>query len=143
MRRALIAVLLAGLLGPGCGKDTVGPEPGEVTGAWTATKVEYVSKADGTTVDTVPLGGNCTLVLNPDKSSTLTTKLPGEDPLAMQGTWGISEDQLEFYPSGGGEFAWNVVLSGGTMKLTGADWSYDFNDDGQADPATFNLDLRK
>lgn len=125
----------------GCGKDkSTGPEPRQITGAWNATKVEYVRRPAGAAVDLVALGGSGTLALNDDGSFRLviTPFAAAED--VTEGTWALGGDILELTPLGM-PFSWqfDVALAGDTLGLSGASVEYDFDEDGTRDQATLNL----
>jgi hypothetical protein len=82
----------------------------------------------------------------------------GPDPAALAGTWRatkaelvsvgnpstkvelVSQDMLSLNYAGG-EWQFDMVLSGNTLTLSGADGEYDFNDDDVDDPAKVNLVL--
>lgn len=142
-RRIGTLVLLLAVLG-GCGKDkAVGPKPNEITGAWRATMVEYVSKAaPGTRVDLIAAGDTLTLTINSDGSIIQIRTPLGGSPDTTTGTWELTTDIFKVFPTGMPFYwAWDVSLSGNTLTLTGADMEYDFNDDNVPEQADQNMVL--
>lgn len=140
---AWVVILLAASLLPGCGKDSVGPELREITGHWNATKIEYVSKGTQERADLVALGGAGSLALEPDRSFLLVIAPPGDPPDSLAGAWELETDLLRLLPAPGGVVAFDAVLAGDKLTLTGADAAYDFDGDGTADPAKQNLELAR
>ena len=142
-RWAAAAALLALHL-TGCGGDnTVGPKPSEITGNWTATKVEYVSKASpATRVDVIPLGTVVVLRLNTDYSLLYIETPSGGSPATTAGTWSVDEGIFRVTPAGMSiSWEWNATLSGATLSLTGADMEYDFDGNSVPEAADQNMTL--
>lgn len=136
-------LLLLGLIAAACSSGTA-PPVDDFVGTWHATKVEYVSKTGLGTVDIVgALNNTVTLQLNADKTAVLTITPPGGAPQVTTGTWSNSIDVLNFTVGASSGWSWDYSLSGGTLTLTGADSSYDFDHDGNQDEADFNLTLTK
>jgi hypothetical protein len=96
-------------------------------------------------VDLIAGGGTGTLVLT-DNDSLYLTVTPASGPqVLLTATYEIrGTDLMRVTPAGASWYwAWDMTLSGGTLKLTGADAEYDFNQDGTPDPAKWNLEMTK
>jgi hypothetical protein len=124
----VFAVLLLLTLS-GCGKDkAVGPKPSQIYGTWTATKVEFVSRANPpVTVELCAAGGGATLVIESNQNITYVLRRPGQNPDTTWGTWKLEGDLFKMYPAGvTWEWTWDVSFSGNTLKLEDADMEWDF-----------------
>ncbi|HEX7079002.1 MAG TPA: hypothetical protein VF363_11315 [Candidatus Eisenbacteria bacterium] len=133
---ALMALLV--LIGIGCGKDkAVGPKPSEITGNWTATKVEYVSRTTPQTrVDLIALGGTVNVAIREDHAWIYVHTKSGGAPDTTTGTWSLDGDLFKVQPSGFPfQWVWDVSLSGNTLALSDADMEYDFDDNGTPEMA--------
>jgi hypothetical protein len=142
--RVLIAALLAVVAA--CGNDDgSGPSTGELSGVWRATKVELVSVANSSVkVDLVSMGAVYTLTLGTSGTFTLAGTMPGEPADTRTGTWSASSDVLTLnFAGGSGNWQFDMELSGTTLTLSGANGSYDFNDDDQDEEAKINLVLTR
>ncbi len=128
-------ILVVGLVG--C-KDKLGPEPSEIYGFWTATKVEYVGKAGQGTVNASNAGWTATLTLNADNTGDLAVTPGDDDTWHWAGAWEIDGDLFRIVGQGA-----DIQLSGSTLYLTGFDGSYDFNNDSELEPAKLNLVMVK
>jgi hypothetical protein len=122
----------------GCHKDALGPEPNEVVGVWHTTKIEFVSKDGLGTVEVGKSGWKATLTLNADRTGELLMEPQGFDSWQWFGAWEIDGDLFRIAGQGA-----DINLAKGTLNLTGFDGAYDFNDDGEAERAKFNLVLVK
>jgi hypothetical protein len=133
------AFLLLFAILAGCGKDdkVVGPKPAEITGNWSATKLEYVMKAAPfTRVDLISEGATASCAIRADQGYLLlvTDTLGVTDTTA--GTWRIDEDQFMVTPTGSQfDWVWQARLSASTLTLTGADTWYDFDGEGDYEPS--------
>lgn len=140
---AAVATALA-LLATGCGKDDeVGPKPEEITGAWRAAKLEYVSKANPSTrIDLIAQGGAATLAIRTDHSVQFVVTESGSAPDTTTGTWSLDGDLFRVTPAGSPwSWTWDVSLSGGTLTLSGADMEFDFDGDDVPEEADQNVVL--
>lgn len=141
-RMQLLAALTVGA-GMACGGGS-GPSAEALTGRWNATKAEFVLKADPSTkVDVVATGGAVSLLLNQDKSFTLTVTAPQESPEVMTGTWSSSADvlTLTFQTGLNGNMQFDMSLSGNTLSLIGADAPFDVDDDGVEEETKLNVSM--
>jgi hypothetical protein len=94
----------------------------------------------------VAKGGSVLRVLRDNKSFDLTISEPGEPVDQTSGTWSSSADVLTLAFSIGsisGTMQFDMSLSGSTLSLSGADTSYDFDDDGVEEPAKVNLTMAR
>ncbi|HET9952458.1 MAG TPA: hypothetical protein VFS09_11760 [Candidatus Eisenbacteria bacterium] len=142
-RATAFVLLLAGSL-TACNKDTeTGPKASDITGNWSATKVEYVNKAaPGTRVDLIALGGAATMAINADKSFVFVLAESGEPPDTTTGVWKIDGEMFEVTPTGMPfSWMWQASLSGNSLTLTGADMEYDFDGDNVMEQADQNTAL--
>jgi hypothetical protein len=113
-------------------------------GTWNATKVEYTSVANpATKVDLIALGGYYVFTLFADGSLSVTLTAPGESPVVSDGGWSAAGSLLTVLVTGSPPLHFTYALSGGTLSLSGASAGYDFNGDGQPEPATVGATLVK
>jgi hypothetical protein len=139
-----VGVLLAVALGgaAACGGGT-GPSADSLVGTWRATKAEVVSVANPSTkVDLVATGGAVRLVLTEAKTFTLTVTTPGGSDEITTGTWSSSVDVLTMiHPYG--TWQCDMTLSGTTLRLDGAQDSYDLDGDDVEEPVQWYLTLNR
>ena len=132
--RACALALILSLL-PGCGEDkAVGPKPAEITGLWSATKDEYVSKSNpALSVNRIAPDSIATCAINSDKSYVFILRRAGHAPDTTDGTWRLDGDQFMVNPYDRPQttWVWDASLTSNTLTLTGADVWYDFNGDAQ------------
>ncbi len=145
--RALLLVF-AVLLLASCGDDddTTGPINNNLTGTWDATEIQLTSLADpGTVVELISQGANGRLVLQADGGFGLSIGIPGEPTEFGNGDWGANDVLTLSFGEGDIEGTWqfDIDLSGDTLRLTGADTEWDFDDDGTEDPAKLDLTLSR
>ena len=128
----------------GCGGGGTGPSQAELVGTWQVVKCEYVSTSGLGTVDLITGGGTGTLILTADDTLTLNVTPVSGDPVTLTATYEIMGiDLMRVTPANASWYwAWDMNLSGHTLKLTGASAEYDF-DDGQGEPAKWNLVMTK
>ena len=129
----LIAVLVLAAL-QGCGKDNeVGPKPAEIYGYWKATQAEYVSHAAPSVRVDLCDSTNCWTRMQIESDHTLKVMVRHAPaaPDTTAGTWQLDGDLFKMYPGGFSWYwTWDIQLSGNTLKLTGADVRWDFDEDG-------------
>jgi hypothetical protein len=137
---AVLALLLGVALA--CNDDSAGPAASDITGTWQATQVEYVSVAQPTvSIDLIADEDySATLVLASSGSYTFTLTPPGGQPTVDTGTWELDGEVLTVAPAGT-QFTlqFDIALSGDTLRLSGADAEYDFDDDTIPEDAKLNL----
>jgi hypothetical protein len=146
--RGLLLVLPALLLAS-CGDDdddTTGPVNNSLVGTWDATVIQLTSVADpGTQVELISQGANGRLVLQADGGFGLSVGIPGEPTEFGNGDWGATDVLTLDFGEGDIQGTWqfDIDLNGDTLRLTGADTEWDFDDDGVEDPAKLNLTLSR
>jgi hypothetical protein len=142
--RSSALAALAALALTACGHDNpAGPKASDITGTWTATKVEYVSKAaPATRVDLIASGGQGTMTIGSDKQFRFVLRKAGMSPDTTTGVWRLNGDIFEVTPTGMPfSWEWDASLSGNTLVLTGADMEYDFDGDNAMEAADQNTTL--
>lgn len=142
---ALVAagLVAAGACGGGDGGN--GPSAAEITGTWNLTKMLYVNVANQQqSIDLVAQGGTGDLVIDPNKSYTLTLTLPGQAPLIETGAWDLSGDIFSATPTGM-PFSWDfdVTVTATTLRLAGADVEFDIDDDGTDEAARLTIEATR
>ncbi len=127
------------------GEGGNGPSKSELVGSWQVVKCEYASTGGLGTVDLIASGGVGTLVLTATDSLYLTVTPVSGPQVVLTATYAISGiDLMRVTPAGVSWYwAWDMNLSGNTLKLTGADAQYDINQDGTPDPAKWNMEMTK
>ncbi len=147
MHRTIRVLLLALLpLVSSCGGDdeATGPLSNDLIGSWDATVIELSSVANpDVNVELVALGANGRLVLEANGDFGLSVGIPGEPTEFAGGTWSSTTVLTLSFDSGDIEGVWrfDFVLSGDTLRLTGASTVYDFNEDDIEDAAVLDMTL--
>lgn len=153
-------VLLLALLAPlalvlaGCGDDghdVAGPDDQafqKLVGTWQASSFEFTSQEDHPeSVEVIGLGAEVTVTITPNNRYTLTSALPGEGSETESGDIEVDGDQLVLTADLDGEVErLDYVLSDGDQRLTISfedDEGFDFDDDGEDDPASVEIVLEK
>ena len=122
--------------GPASASDFVGDW---LTSSYVVTNIANTSQSE----DLIGLGMTLSLTFT-ETSYSGTASFPGEVAETFSGTYTISGNQLTLDEVGATELdTMTYTLSGNAMTLSGDDESYDFNQDGQDDPATFAMVLAK
>lgn len=124
-----------------CGKDDpTGPTKEEITGTWSATKVQYIGKTSPDSVDLIADGAVATMDIAADNTFEYVLTPSGGGPQVTTGTWVLSGDVFRATPTGmGWSWEWTVSLASGTLSLTGASAEYDCDRNGTPEEATWNL----
>lgn len=139
----LLSALVVAAGVSGCsGKSATGPSADEITGAWRATKVEYVSHAGGASVDLIAAGGSATLELGADGTFRFTVDTAGDPPETLAGSWRLDGDVMTVRPQGR-SFDWqfDVEFTGAALRLTGASVEFDVDGDDRDEEADLNLEF--
>ena len=147
LRRFLpvLPILLLASCG-GDGDDTTGPVNNGLVGTWDATAIQLTSVADpADVVELISQGANGRLVLQSNGDFGLSIGIPGEPTEFGNGTWGSTDVLTLNFGDGDIQGTWqfDIDLNGNTLRLTGADTEWDFDDDGTDDPAKLDLTLTR
>lgn len=129
-----------------CGDDDgAGPSASDITGMWQATSVEYVAAGQpALTEQLLAGGGTATLELAAGGTYTFTLTPAGAPTEIENGGWQLLGDVMVVTPEGAlFSLVFDVSLSGNTLRLSGADTEFDFDDDGTPEPAVLNLVLTR
>lgn len=144
-RKCLLPILFLLPFAAACGDDDpAGPPADDLTGTWTATSLELVSVANANTrVDLITFGYTCTLTLEEDGDFFITVVDPEIGNIGGSGHWSSTDVLTMEFLEGQFGVTWefDISLTGVTLRLTGADAEYDFDDDGTEDAARLNLTL--
>jgi len=142
-----LLLLLPALLFVACGDDdSTGPVNNDLVGTWDATLIQLVSVEDpATVVELISRGANGRLVLQADGGFGLSVGIPGEPAEFGNGDWSSTDVLTLDFGEGDiqGRWQFDIDLNGNTLRLTGADTEWDFDDDGVEDPARLNLTLSR
>jgi len=144
LRKLAVLVLLLIPLPAACDDDDPAePVPVNLTGTWNITHIELVSSENPeVSIDMADLGVTGTLLLEADGDFTFTVVVPMEETETFTGQW-THMGTLTMEHVGGGFAGWTwefqVEVRNGVLSLTGADAQYDFDEDGDEDPAILNL----
>lgn len=143
-RLFLVAVLATGLLSA-CGGDD-NPVSGDggvdtiadLAGTWNAVKDEFTNKADTSQkVDAVSEGlGGITLRIQSNGSFEVTISLFGSPFLTLDGTARVEGNKLTLSYEGLGEIEYEYTLENDRLTTIYNDATYDFDGDGNDEPAT-------
>lgn len=142
-RRFMLLLTLVASLATSCDDDDpAGPAAPSLVGTWNLTAIELVSVANSSVrVDLMDEGVTGSLILEGNGDFVLSVIDPVEGLESFTGTWSMTDvltlehDPEQFV----GEWQFDVTLTGNTLRLTGADAEFDFNDDGVEDPAKLNI----
>jgi len=140
----LLAGTVVGLAA--CSDGGSGPSPASLTGTWSATKADFVNITNASEkVELIAHGGSVTLVLNENKSWTMTIGVPGEADRVQTGTWSSSIDELTLSYASPlvGEMQFDMSLSGSTLSLAGGHCPFDVNGDTLYEESTLALTMTK
>ena len=145
--RMMLGVATCGFaLAVACGGDGGGgPSQSELVGTWNVAKCEYVSTQGLGTMDLIAGGGTGTLILTADDTLKLAVTPASGPAVTLVATYEIrGTDLMRVTPAGATWYwAFDMSLSGNTLKLTNGSAEYDFNADGTPDPAKWNLTMTK
>lgn len=152
-RKALPLLFLGAFLFAACGDDDDGTGPDGVTvadlaGSWTATQLQFTSTEGLGSVDIIQdLGGSFVLQIQSDGSFTADVNVPQMGSFELPGSVTISGSTLtvdfaqDVPPFN--DFSADFTLSGNQLTLDVSDADFDFNQDGQEDPATATVILQR
>jgi hypothetical protein len=144
MKASSLGLALLVSVAVGCNDSTGPASPSDFVGDWLAssyvlTMVENTSMS----ADLIEFGMTLSITFT-ETTYTGTSTFPGEDPEPFSGTYTIEGNQLTLNEVGELEpDTMTYTLSGNTLTFTGTDETYDFDDDGQEDPASFTMVFQK
>jgi len=120
----------------------------DITGNWTATLALFSSLDPDliATVDIIDEGGTLKLVVQSNGNFTITITLPGEPLQVIKGKFGFEEEYLTVsYEDDPGEYDYFFIdMNDAKTQLTiRGDGTYDFDDDGDEEMSSINLELVK
>jgi hypothetical protein len=144
-RHGVLAALVVAVAACGSDEETTAPLRNGIIGNWEATQVEYRSRINASVrIDLIEASATATLTIGADNSYVLTITRLGGSPEITTATWMLDGGVLSVTPTGM-PWSWqfSVQLSGDSLRLGGADAEYDFDNDGQADPAQLTLVLTR
>lgn len=126
----------------GC-SDSTGLEPVDLDGTWTAQTWTFTNPANTSqTAEVISLGGAFSLTLRADETFSLALNV-GEI-FTITGTYTTTAASITLAESGqGSPMTWGVVRDGSTMTFTTSDGEWDWDDDGNDEPATEVIVLTK
>ncbi len=139
------ALLVAVAVGCSDSGNSTGPaSPSEFVGDWLASSYVLTNIANTSqSEDLIGMGMTLSLTFT-ETSYSGTADFLDEVPEEFSGTYAIDGNQLTLNETGELEpDTMTYTLSGNTMTLTGDDEHYDFDENGQEDPATFVMVLGK
>lgn len=116
-----------------------------LVGTWNATSVEFTNVANPSEkVDLIAEGGSVRLVIQASGSYTLTLGFPGEPDETEQGAVEIEGNRFTLAGSNpDDDNVFNYTLVNNTLTLTANDESFDFDDNGDDEPASLRVVLVK
>ncbi len=141
-----VALLVAVAVGCNDSDDSTGPaSPSEFVGDWLASSYVVTSIENTSLSEDLVVGQGMTLSITfTETSYSGIAAFPGEVDETFSGTYTLDGNQLTLSETDQVEpELMTYTLSGNTMTLAGNDEQYDFDDDGQEDPATFTMVLAK
>ncbi len=147
MKTSSLGIALLASVAVGC-SDSAGPEgsatPADLVGQWIASAYTVTSVADPTmSAELIALGMTLTITFT-ETSYTGVVTFPGEPQEDFSGTYTIEGQSLILDEVGEVDLETMAYsLLGSILTLSGDDDSYDFDDDGQEEPATFVTVLDK
>ncbi|MCH8936230.1 MAG: lipocalin family protein [Gemmatimonadetes bacterium] len=147
MKASSLGVALFVAVAVGCSDsgDSTGPaSPSDFVGDWLASSYVVTSVANTSqTQDLTALGMTLAITFT-ETTYSGSASFPGEVTETFSGTYTISGNQLTLNETGEGTpEIMTYTLSGNTLTLSGDDEQYDFDDDGQDEPATFTTVLAR
>ncbi len=140
-----IALLVAVAVGCNDSGNSTGPtSPSEFVGDWLASSWVLTSVANTSqSADFIALGMALSITFT-ETTYSGTVNMDGGAMDTFTGTYTISGSQLILDEVGETELdTMTYTLSGNAMTLSGDDEAYDFDEDGQEDPATFRMVFAK
>ncbi len=142
MKRTSMGTALLATLAIGCSDSTGPATTADLVGTWVASAFVFTNSANAAeTVDVIQLGMAYSVTFT-ETTASGTISIPGQDPVSFTGAYTLNATQLTFVDPADGNETVTVALDGNVLTINGAD-TYDFNDDGQEQPATYVITLGK
>ena len=140
-----VALLVAVAVGCSDSGNSTGPaSPSDFAGDWLASSYVVTNVANSSQSEDLTVLGMTLSITFTETTYSGTASFPGEVAETFSGTYTIDGNQLTLNETGELQpETMTYTLSGDTMTLSGDDEQYDFDDDGQEDPATFTMVLAK
>ncbi len=143
MRASRWMLMIAGLAIAACSNDPVAPDDTSLVGTWNATEWWFTNQANATqSIEIISLGASISVVVDDDLNYTATTATP-TGPETYTGTLQIAGNIVTFTDLGDGPAVYTMEMSGSTLILTTSDEAFDFDLDGQDEPADMRLLLTR
>ena len=140
MKASSLGVALLVAVAVGCNDSTSPAAPSDFVGDWLATSY-FLTSVENTSLsaDLIEFGMTLSITFT-ETSYAGTSTFPGEAAESFSGTYTIEGNQLTLVEVGEpGPDTMTYTLSGNTLTMVGNDDEFDFDDDGQDDPASFTM----
>ena len=140
MKASSLGLALLVSVAVGCNDSTGPASPSEFVGDWLATSYVLTSVENTSlSADLIDIGMGLSITFT-ETTYAGTSTFPGEEDESFSGTYTIDGNELILVEVGEpGTDTMTYTLSGNTLTMTGTDESFDFDDDGQEDPASFTM----
>ncbi len=147
MKTSSLGIALLASVAVGCSDSAAGPgsaTPSDLAGVWLAVAYTVTNVANTSlSAELVVMGLSLSLTITETSYAGIVT-FPGEPTEDFSGTYTIDGQSLILDELGEVELETMIYsLSGSVLTLSGNDDEYDFDDDGQDEPATFVIVLDK
>ena len=147
MKTSSLGIALLASVAVGCSDSAAGPgsaTPADLVGVWIADAYTVTSVANASqTAELVGDGFTLTITFTETTYAGIASH-PGEPAEDFSGTYTIVGQSLILDEVGQDlPETMAYILSGSTLTLSGDDDDYDFDEDGQDDPATFVIVMDK
>lgn len=145
MKASSLGVALCVAVAVGCSDDSTGvASPSEFVGDWLASSYVVTNIANTSQSEDLTALGMTISITFTETTYSGTANFNGEGTEAFSGTYTIEGNQLTLNETGKLEAdTMTYTLVGDTMTLSGLDDEYDFDDDGQEDPASWVMVLQR
>ena len=140
MKASSLGLALLVSVAVGCSDSTGPASPSDFVGDWLASSYVLTSiENTSLSADLIEFGMTLSITFT-ETTYSGTSTCPGEAAEPFSGTYTIDGNQLILVEVGEpGPDTMTYTLSGNTLTMTGTDEEFDFDDDGQDDPASFTM----
>jgi hypothetical protein len=144
MKASSLGVALLVAVAVGCSDSTGPASPSDFVGDWLASSYVLTSiENTSLSADLIEFGMTLSITFT-ETTYSGTSTFPDEAAESFSGTYTIEGNQLILNEVGELEpDTMTYTLSGNTLTMTGNDEEFDFDDDGQEDPASFTMVFAK